>query len=278
MVRCGIMGLYSIREFLSFLDLEEFLSDMGVMAVNFSNYAQAYQFSEMLKQLVNSGRLTPVIQVSNELYTIEKYNKPFIDEAPDPTDPTPYETIQEYYTGWAVISEYCFRLLSEYYYYQKREVELCSWQPYGVSYPENWHFWAKTLQYISIYEIYFPKSQIIGIFGDSPFNELIAKLDNANQAIETLKQENGKLQAQIDQLQATAKPATNSNDKELPTRTANNAGKIISALAVELLELDITQPYGEANKNIRTAVELQGNTLSDDTVATWLKIAHETSK
>lgn len=205
-VRCGTMGLYSIREFLSFFDLEEFLSDIGVMAVNFYNYEQAYQFSEMLKQLVNSGKLTPVIQVSNELYTIDKYNKPFIDGDPDPTDPTPYETIQEYYTGWAVISKYCFRSLSKYYYYQKREVGCVLWEPYGVSYPENWHAGSETGQYISIYEIYFPKSQIIDIFGDSPFNELIAKLDNANQVIETLKQENDKLQAQIDQ-QVTATPA-----------------------------------------------------------------------
>lgn len=96
--------------------------------------------------------------------------------------------------------------------------------------------------------------------------------------LEQKTQEISKLQAEIDQLQATATPATKSNDGELPTRTANNAGKIISALAVELLGLDITQHYGEANEKIRTAIELQGNTLSDDTVAKWLKIAHEMSK
>lgn len=105
-----------------------------------------------------------------------------------------------------------------------------------------------------------------------------SEITSLKDQLDQKEQKINELQAQIDQLQATATPATNSNDKELPTRTANNAGKIISALAVELLELDITKPYGEANKNIRTAVELQGNTISDDTVATWLKIAHETSK
>ncbi|WP_294033821.1 hypothetical protein [uncultured Moraxella sp.] len=112
-------------------------------------------------------------------------------------------------------------------------------------------------------------------------NELQEKNDEIARLKDQLNQKEQKineLQTQIDQLQATAKPATNSNDKELPTRTANNAGKIISALAVELLGLDITQPYGEANRKIRTNMELQGNTLSDDTVATWLKIAHEMSK
>lgn len=35
--------------------------------------------------------------------------------------------------------------------------------------------------------------------------------------------------------------------KELHSRTANNASKIISALC-ELNKLDITQPYGDSNK------------------------------
>ncbi len=66
---------------------------------------------------------------------------------------------------------------------------------------------------------------------------------------------------------------------ELHVRTANNAGKIISALASELLHLDITQPYSkESNGAIREAIERQGNDLSEEVIANWLKIAHEQSK
>lgn len=75
----------------------------------------------------------------------------------------------------------------------------------------------------------------------------------------------------------TQNPPAN-NDMELPTRTANNAGKIISALAVELLKMDITQPYGKSNKDIAHAIERQGDTLSEDTIAHWLKIAHQVSQ
>lgn len=104
------------------------------------------------------------------------------------------------------------------------------------------------------------------------------EIANLKDQLEQKEQKINALQAQIDQ-QATATPATKSNDNsELPTRTANNAGKIISALAVELLGLDITKPYGVTNQKIRNAIELQGNTLSDDTVAGWLRIAHEISK
>lgn len=110
-----------------------------------------------------------------------------------------------------------------------------------------------------------------------PISELDDEITNLKAQLEQKEQEIHELQAQIDQQQATATPATNPNDRELPTRTANNAGKIISALA-ELLKLDITHSYGKANKEIRTAIELQGNSLSDDAIATWLKIAHEVSR
>lgn len=102
-------------------------------------------------------------------------------------------------------------------------------------------------------------------------------LTKANQTIDDQQKQIETLQAEIDRLQALVLTNAN-NDKELPTRTANNAGKIISALAIELLKMDITQPYGKSNKNIANAIERQGDTLSEDTIAHWLKIAHQVSQ
>lgn len=75
----------------------------------------------------------------------------------------------------------------------------------------------------------------------------------------------------------TSTPAEN-NSEELHIRSANNAAKIISALASELLELDITKPYSEeSNGAIRKAIERQGNSVSAGVIAYWLKTAHEQS-
>lgn len=63
----------------------------------------------------------------------------------------------------------------------------------------------------------------------------------------------------------------------LHTRTANNASKIISALC-EMNGLDITKPYGNANKEILTILDRLGTPLSNDVIGDWLKLAHENTK
>jgi hypothetical protein len=63
----------------------------------------------------------------------------------------------------------------------------------------------------------------------------------------------------------------------LHPRTANNASKIISALC-ELNGLDITQPYGNTNKEIMGVLDRLGTPLSKDVVGDWLKLARENTK
>ena len=61
-------------------------------------------------------------------------------------------------------------------------------------------------------------------------------------------------------------------------RTANNASKIIAALTSELLNINLTQPYAtNSNGIIQRAIEKQGNSMSKDVIAYWLKLAHENS-
>lgn len=67
-------------------------------------------------------------------------------------------------------------------------------------------------------------------------------------------------------------------DVALHSRSANNASKIISALASELLGMDLTKPFSdETNGNIKAAIERQGNSVSKDVIADWLKLAHKNS-
>lgn len=72
--------------------------------------------------------------------------------------------------------------------------------------------------------------------------------------------------------------AVSSNDELMHPRTANNASKIIAALTSELLKMDLTQPFSnDSNGKIMAAIEKQGNTVSKDVIADWLKLAHENS-
>lgn len=67
-------------------------------------------------------------------------------------------------------------------------------------------------------------------------------------------------------------------DVTLHSRSANNASKIISALASELLDMDLTKPFSdETNGKIKAAIERQGNSVSKDVIADWLKLAHKNS-
>lgn len=122
--------------------------------------------------------------------------------------------------------------------------------------------------------------------------KLLEQRDTATELLKTeqqeknlLKEENAQLHAKIAELTAKSGEigqqsiAINDNDKKLSSRTANNASKIISALASELLGMDLTKPFADdSNGKIMQAIEKQGNKLSKDTIAEWLKLAHDNSK
>lgn len=106
---------------------------------------------------------------------------------------------------------------------------------------------------------------------DKAFLDLQNELKKANEL--------NKIQEQrISELQ-NSRLLVSPNDNKLPSRTANNASKIISALASELLGMDLTQPYSEeTNGKILKAIEKQGNKVGKDRIADWLKLAHDQSK
>jgi len=82
----------------------------------------------------------------------------------------------------------------------------------------------------------------------------------------------------LSKIENLERKAISSNDEPMHPRTANNASKIIAALTSELLKMDLTQPFSnDSNGKIMNAIEKQGNTISKDVIADWLKLAHENS-
>ena len=112
------------------------------------------------------------------------------------------------------------------------------------------------------------------------YNFNTAELHRAKTESNQYQKENESLKAKIAELEAGKDTQSDTPaEKILHSRTANNASKIISALASELLGMDLTQPYADnTNGRILKAIERQGNTLSKDTIADWLRQAHEISK
>ncbi|WP_120430151.1 hypothetical protein [Acinetobacter baylyi] len=85
--------------------------------------------------------------------------------------------------------------------------------------------------------------------------------------------------SELENLKSTSVMPENIIDvkKEITTREKNNASLIIGAMS-ELLKIDLTQPYGEANKQIRETIEKMGGKLSKDTIGRWLNLARENIK
>ncbi|SPX84698.1 hypothetical protein [Moraxella ovis] len=127
--------------------------------------------------------------------------------------------------------------------------------------------------WLNFNDLKYPKSQLDAIFNQpNPTEQLQAKDDIIAEQAKQIAE----LQSKIAELQA--KQGAELGDEPLPTRTANNASKIILAMA-ELLKWDLSKPYAkETNGKIIEMLERQGNKLSNDVVGTWLKQAHDIGK
>lgn len=97
-------------------------------------------------------------------------------------------------------------------------------------------------------------------------------------AIKKIAEQNTQIKDLLSKIENLEKKSIPNNDKTMHPRTANNASKIIAALTSELLNMDLTQPYAnDSNGKIMAAIEKQGNTVSNDIIADWLKLAHKNS-
>ena len=97
-------------------------------------------------------------------------------------------------------------------------------------------------------------------------------------AVKELANKDSKIKDLLNKIESLEQQAISNNDQPMHPRTANNASKIIAALTSELLNMDLTQPFASnSNGKIMAAIEKQGNTVSKDVIADWLKLAHENS-
>ena len=97
-------------------------------------------------------------------------------------------------------------------------------------------------------------------------------------AVKELTNKDSKIKDLLNKIESLEQQAISNNDQPMHPRTANNASKIIAALTSELLNMDLTQPFASnSNGKIMAAIEKQGNTVSKDVIADWLKLAHENS-
>lgn len=106
-------------------------------------------------------------------------------------------------------------------------------------------------------------------------NELLDELKDSKEKINNLEIqiESMSIKFKSERLQSDSE-----NDRPMHPRTANNASKIIAALASEMLKIDLTKPYSvNSNEKIKSAIERQGNTLSNDVIGYWLNLAHKNS-
>lgn len=111
-------------------------------------------------------------------------------------------------------------------------------------------------------------------------NSKIQKIDPStyDSALKSLSRQDDKIKHLLSEIKVLEQKAISSNDEPMHPRTANNASKIIAALTSELLNVDLTQPYAtDSNGRIQKTIEKQGNTMSKDVIAYWLKLAHENS-
>lgn len=107
---------------------------------------------------------------------------------------------------------------------------------------------------------------------DTEIKQMMLEIQSLTKELEFTKNENTQLEKQLKNLGA------GKNNEKLHPRTANNASKIILAMA-ELLKWNLSKPYAkETNGKIVEILERHSNKLSKDIVADWLKQAYDIGK
>ena len=107
---------------------------------------------------------------------------------------------------------------------------------------------------------------------DTEIQQMAFEIQALAKELELAKTENSKLTEKLKNLGASK------DDELLHPRTANNAAKIMLAMA-ELLNWNLSKPYAkETNGKILEILEMHGNKLGNDVVADWLRRAYDVGK
>lgn len=281
------MGLYSIKDYLNYYDVAEYLDDMGYFAINFHNQDDVWRYNNLLLKLHKQERLTPVFELNYPHPVNVFYYDKFIDEIDDISDETECTIINQYQKevdGYCCLGYVNFgELLENYLPFFKQEKPkkiVYFYEPYNETLEKNCliEFLETYSPVVSHLDILFPKSEIIKIFGDTPYNQTIPKLNKAIDIINKQTKEIETLQAEIDRLQAlVGATATPANNKELSSKSVGAVARLIYVLLkMNDIENDTQKGKGKANDIIQAESRLHLKTeLSRDFIADWLKHAKE---
>lgn len=281
------MGLYSIKDYLNYYDVAEYLDDMGYFSINFHNQDDVWRYNNLLLKLHKQERLTPVFELNYPRPVNVFYYDKFIDEIDDISDETECTIINQYQKevdGYCCLGYANFdELLENYLPFFKQEKPkkiVYFYEPYNETLEKNCliEFLEAYSPVVSHLDILFPKSEIIKIFGDTPYNQTVPKLNKAIDIINKQTKEIETLQAEIDRLQAlVGATATPANNKELSSKSVGAVARLIYVLLkMNDIENDTQKGKGKANDIIQAESRLHLKTeLSRDFIADWLKHAKE---
>lgn len=246
------MGTYTIKEYLYYYEVEEYLDDLGIVVVNFHNQDDVLKFNQLLLDLVSERKLTPVFKLKyprpvNVLY----YDKP-LNEIDDISDETECKIINQYQKevdGYCCLGYVHFDdLLKNYvpYYGREKTKEIIYfYEPYNSTLENNCliEFLEDYSPVVGHQDILFPKSEIIKIFGDSPYNQTVPKL---RKAITIINEQNNKItaqQAEIDRLTALV-GATALNQSE-PKKTDQDNALLALGAIMNVLKTNTIRNYSQ---------------------------------
>ncbi|NSM10998.1 hypothetical protein G5C01_06465 [Moraxella bovoculi] len=256
------MGLYAIKEYLNIQDVADYLDDMGIFAVNWNNSDDCWRFSDILSQLAEKGKLTPLIKLVYERpVNIIHYSKS-IDDIDDITDENEVQIISEKSAevdGFCRLHKVCFERVLEnnhpkYRYQHKKEI-VYFYLPYGEVLDNNCQieFVEDYTPIIHITNVLFPKSEIIAIFGNSPYNETVPRLIHAEKQVQAHAQTISELQNRIAELESQSViPATNSK------REQQGNSLLILGAVLDCLDSETIRNYNQTAL-ITTVIEKHGN-------------------
>lgn len=261
------MGLYQLKNFLTFDDVADYLREEEIHNFNLLNQYDYTRLKDFIFSLVSENKIFPIFEYVGNV-SIFKYKKNLRNNTYEVIDiyeniPLSYHLLltDELFLKIKNDNSFNFNIKGEsFFHWEDRELEF------------NGHYQKYKIQedfYINLNNIVYSRIDFDYLFDMK--NGVIPSDDNKT-AILHLQNENTQLKARIAELE------NKSDNKELPTRTANNASKIILAMA-ELLGWDLSKPFADdTNGKIRGILEKQGNVLSKDTVGQWLKQAYDIGK
>lgn len=280
------MRLYSIKDYLTLEDVADYLDDMGIFAVNWLNDRDCSRFAKLIFELYSDDKLTPLIKLNYPRpATIFHFNQSIADILDFDDGVQVISQKESEVDGMAVL---CYADFLKFMqglkpFHNSPEIHIEHFEPYNQSLDDNCliEFKEEYRPRAILSSIVFPKSEIIAIFGNSPYNQTVPRLKEAErivseqaQTINNLQQQNSKLQNRTAELESQL-ASQSENDKELAPNSKQAISKLLYALMMNGgFELNGTIK-GNLNEWLVNLTAEHGAPVTEQFVADWLRYLNE---